>query len=59
MAMGRDVGQGDLISPPRSHAQFLDLLRQRSGKPRAQPQGTDAPAASVPPMPVAPIDRVA
>jgi EAL domain-containing protein (putative c-di-GMP-specific phosphodiesterase class I) len=59
MAMGCDFGQGDLISPPMSHEQFLALLRQRSGKPRAQPQGTDAPAASVPPLPVGPIDRVA
>jgi len=51
--MGCDFGQGDLISPPMSHEQFLGLLRQRSGKPRAQPQGTGAP------MPAGPIDRVA
>lgn len=37
MAMGCDFGQGALISPPMSQAEFLDLLRQRVTKPKPQP----------------------
>ena len=56
MAMGCDFGQGDLISPPLSREQFLDLLHQRVSKPRPQPQETDTAAA---PAPLGKIDRVA
>jgi EAL domain-containing protein (putative c-di-GMP-specific phosphodiesterase class I) len=38
MAMGCDFGQGDLIAPPMSREHFLELLRERVGKPRPQPQ---------------------
>jgi EAL domain-containing protein (putative c-di-GMP-specific phosphodiesterase class I) len=43
MAMGCDLGQGDLIAPPMSQARFLDLLHQRTSKPPPQPE---APAAA-------------
>jgi EAL domain-containing protein (putative c-di-GMP-specific phosphodiesterase class I) len=56
MAMGCDFGQGDLIAPPLSREQFLDLLRQRVSKP--QPNGAPAPAA-LPPGSLGMIDRVA
>ena len=56
MAMSCDFGQGDLISPPLSREQFLDLLRQRVSKPRPQPPERDAAAAPGPP---GKIDRVA
>ena len=60
MAMGCDFGQGNLISPPMSQDQFLELLHQRTGKPREQPlreqpQRTAAP----PPVQAHTIDRVA
>ncbi len=55
MAMGCDFGQGDLISPPLSREQFLDLLHQRVSKPRPQLRETDAAA----PAPSGKIDRVA
>jgi EAL domain-containing protein (putative c-di-GMP-specific phosphodiesterase class I) len=65
MAMGCDFGQGNLISPPLSQDQFLELLHQRTGKPREQPlreqplrehpQRTAAP----PPVQAHLIDRVA
>ena len=35
MAMGCDFGQGVLIAPPMPKERFLDLLRQRMDKPRA------------------------
>ncbi len=55
MAMGCDFGQGDLISPPLSREQFLDLLHQRVSKPRPQPQERDAAAPALPGK----VDRVA
>lgn len=35
MVMGCDFGQGALIAPPMSREHFLDLLRQRTNRPRA------------------------
>jgi EAL domain-containing protein (putative c-di-GMP-specific phosphodiesterase class I) len=37
MAMGCDLGQGDLIAPPLSQADFLGLLQRRTGKPQPHP----------------------
>ena len=37
MVMGCDFGQGVLIAPPMPKDRFLDLLRQRMNKPRAEP----------------------
>jgi EAL domain-containing protein (putative c-di-GMP-specific phosphodiesterase class I) len=54
MAMGCDFGQGDLISPALSRAQFLDLLHERVSRPSRQP-GDSAPS----PASVGVIDRVA
>ena len=44
MAMGCDFGQGILIAPPVPKERFLDLLRQRTDKPRAgaAPEQPDA-----------------
>lgn len=44
MSMGCDFGQGDLISPALSKAQFLDLLHQRveRARPQAPATGTGA-----------------
>ncbi len=41
MVMGCDFGQGVLIAPPMPKERFLELLRQRMGRPRpASPKGT-------------------
>jgi EAL domain-containing protein (putative c-di-GMP-specific phosphodiesterase class I) len=53
MVMGCDFGQGGLIAPPMALERFLDLLLQRTGKPR--PHGAaEGPAAAT-----GAIDRVA
>jgi EAL domain-containing protein (putative c-di-GMP-specific phosphodiesterase class I) len=56
MAMGCDFGQGVLISPPMPQERFLELLLQRTTKPRVQ-------AAAPPPDAAGPghrlVDRVA
>jgi EAL domain-containing protein (putative c-di-GMP-specific phosphodiesterase class I) len=49
MTMGCDVGQGELIAPPLTRAEFLALLREPMSKLR------QAPAAPA----VIPIDRIA
>lgn len=38
LVMGCDFGQGVLVAPPMPRERFLDLLRQRNNKPRAQGQ---------------------
>ena len=54
MAMGCDFGQGVLVAPPMPKERFLELLRQRNNKPRAQAE--QAPAT---PQAVAAAGRVA
>ena len=49
VVMGCDFGQGMLIAPPMPKERFMDLLRQRTNKPRpqAEPQATPAGAGNV------------
>ena len=42
MVMGCDFGQGALIAPPMPLESFLDLLLQRTGKPRPHGAAEDA-----------------
>jgi EAL domain-containing protein (putative c-di-GMP-specific phosphodiesterase class I) len=53
VAMGCDFGQGALVAPPMPKALFLELLRQRMGKPRGGPRGAPDKAAQ------SAVDRVA
>jgi len=57
MVMGCDFGQGVLIAPPMPQERFLELLLQRTGKPRAPAQA--AAPDSTPAAPAVTIDRVA
>ncbi len=46
VVMGCDFGQGMLVAPPMPKDRFLDLLRQRNNKPRAQGQPAAAPTGA-------------
>ncbi len=47
MAMGCDLGQGELIAPPMPQEDLLDLLRERVTKPRPQPGAGPPPAVTI------------
>ena len=61
LVMGCDFGQGVLIAPPMPQQRFLDLLRQRTSRPRARAETTADDDASAQPHsgPPSPIDHVA